>query len=423
MLRRILVFLVFIGLIGAVSFLVYFNVQETQFRLTPQHTFTMPLGVLMLGATVVGAIVMFVLALMREGRHALREWRVHRELRSAERTAEYQTEARSLALSGDFKRARQLLAKATLKRSPNVSDTVDYADTFLLEGDAAQSRRVLEDAQKDYGNEPLLLYALARACRATGDLPAAISTLERAVRVYPSSLPILMLLRDVLFEAASWQRACEIQERIIALKPADESERNWLAGARFEAAKRVPPESRGSALRGITTDHPDFVPALLARARDLEDSGDHRRAVRLLEKAAKRRPRSALLDELERITPEVNRSKLAKLYTKLVTGDPGNSKLRLRAARFFVAAGRHDEAEQLLAPLSANGSAAPAHALRAAIHEARADREGAQHEYQQAFVTHEFPPRIIACERCDAVAPAWQERCSRCGAWGTFEAR
>jgi tetratricopeptide (TPR) repeat protein len=422
MLRRILAFVVFIALIGAVSFLVYFNVQETQFRLTPKHTFNMPLGVLMLGATIAGALVMFVLALMREGRHALREWRVHRELRAAERTAEYQTEARSLALSGDFRRARALLAKATLKRAPDVSDTVDYADTFLLEGDALRARRVLEDAQKDFGNEPLLLYALARACRACGDLPAAISTLERAVRVYPASLPILMLLRDLLFEAASWQRACEVQERIIALKPNDEGERNWLAGARFEAAKREPIESRGSALRGITIEHPDFIPAVLARARELEETGEHRRAVRLLEKCAKRRPRSALLDELERITPEDKQSKLAKLYAKLVADDPGNAKLRTRAARFLVAIGRHDEAEHLLGPMSANGTAASAHALRAAIHEARADRERAQNEYKQAFAAHEFPARVIACERCDAVAPDWQERCARCGAWGTLEA-
>ena len=83
MLRRIVAFALFIALIGAVSFLVYFNAQETLFRLTPRHEFTLPLGVLILGATIAGALVMFVLALMREGRHALREWRVHRELHAA----------------------------------------------------------------------------------------------------------------------------------------------------------------------------------------------------------------------------------------------------------------------------------------------------------------------------------------------------
>src|SRR6185503_3337401 len=177
------------------------------------------------------------------------------ELQAAERTAEYQTEARSLALAGDFKRARLLLAKATNKRAPDVSDVVDYAETFLLEGDAGQARRVLEEGQKDFGNEPLLLFALARACRAGGDTAAAISTLERALRVYGSSLPILTMLRDLLFEAGSWERAGQVQELITGLRPTDERERNLLAGARFEAAKSQAADARASALRGVTGAH------------------------------------------------------------------------------------------------------------------------------------------------------------------------
>ncbi len=198
MIRRIVAFVVFIALIAGVSMLVYFNAQETSFRLTPSREVTLPLGMLMLGALVAGALVMFLFALMREGRHALREWRVHRELRAAERTAEQRTRARSLALAGDFKQARALLGKATRRHAPQASDMVDVAETYLMEGNAAEARRLLEEGQKDVGNDPLLLFALARACRATGDAAAAISALERALRAYPSSLPALTLLRDLL---------------------------------------------------------------------------------------------------------------------------------------------------------------------------------------------------------------------------------
>lgn len=422
MFRRILAFLLFIGLIAAVSFLVYFNAQETEFWLTPRHHYRLPLGVLMLAAAIAGAVVMFLLALMREGRHALREWRVHRELRAAERTAEYHTEARSLVLSGDYKRARLLLAKATQKRDPDVSDIVDYAETFLLEGDAGQARRVLEDGQKQFGNEPLMLHALARACRATGDTPAAVSTLERAVRVCPSSLSMLSMLRDLLFETGSWTRACEIQQRVSALRPADATERNRLAGARLEAARRAPGELRGSALRTLTTEHPDFAPALIERARFLEAAGDRKRAVRVLEKAAKRHPRPVLLEELERLVPDERRIKLAKLYGKLVTGNPGNSALRLRAARYLISNRRFEEAEQLLRGLSANGDGASGyvHALWAEIHEARSEPERAQQEYRQA-ISAQKPARMLACAACGGASTGWRERCPRCGAWDTFD--
>ena len=420
MLRRILAFIAFILLIGAVSSLVYYNSQDTSFRLTPEHQFTLPLGVLMLAAALGGGLLMFLIAIMREGRHALREWRVHRELRAAERTAEYQSSARSLALGGDFRRARALLTKVTQKREPDISDVIDYAETFSLEGDTGQARRALEEGLKDFGNDPLLLYALARAYRADGDLPAAVSTLERALAVYPSSKPILTLLRDLLFELGSWQRACEIQERIVALRPGDAREENRLAGARYEAAKRREGDARAVALKSVTGEHPDFVPALLARARVLAAAGEQRRAMKLLERAAKRRPRSAILDELERLTPEDRYPKLAKLYGKLVSGQPGNGRLRLRAARFLVDSGRIDDAEALLRAVSANGDLPAAHALWAQIHDARAEPDQARQSYRQALGDGK-PGSLLACEICHAPCRAWQERCPSCGAWGTLE--
>jgi thioredoxin-like negative regulator of GroEL len=128
-----------------------------------------------------------------------------------------------------------------------------------------------------------------------------------------------------------------------------------------------------------------------------------------------------LLDELERLTPEDRRARLAKLYTKLVAADPGNTKLRLRAARYLVTNGRHEEAEQLLRNVSVNGDAALAHALWAGIHEARSESDQAQQEYRQVVTAPEFPPTMLACEMCGGVSTQWQDRCRECGAWGTLE--
>jgi HemY protein len=231
---------------------------------------------------------------------------------------------------------------------------------------------------------------------------------------------MLSMLRDLLFETGSWSRACEVQERITELKPGDQVERNRLAGARLEAARREPGELRGPALRSLTGDHPDFTPALLERARFLEGAGERRRAVRLLEKAVKRRANCTLLEELERLVPEDRRSKLAKLYAKLVTGDPANARLRLRAARYLIQNQRLEEAEQILRGLPADGESTAAHALWAELHEARADPEGAQQEYRQALAAQ---PRkqFVACKSCGTASRTWRERCDRCWAWDTFE--
>jgi HemY protein len=423
MLKRVLIFVVFIALVGAVSSLVYFNVQDTEFRLTPDQAFTLPLGVLMLVATLAGALIMFIAALMREGRHALRDWRVHREMQSAERTAEHRALARSLLLAGDYKRARSLFTRATKRREPDVGDVIDYAETYIIEGDPTQARRILEDGQQDFGNEPLLLYALANACCAAGDDAAAISNLERALTVYPSSADILTLLRDLLFKTGAWRRAQEIQQRIVELKPEDEVERNRLLGARYEAARLATGEEREAALKNITTFDPDFAPAIVERARVLAAAGDDKRAVKSLEKAARRKPRAGVLEELERLTPAEQAGRLVKLYSKLVAAHPDNAALRLRAARYLISAGRIEGAAELLDGVSENGHGPALHALWAEVHSARSNPELAEASYRRALASSTSAARdSLRCQRCGVTTDVWRARCERCGSWGSLEA-
>ena len=421
MVRRIATFIVLIALIGAVALLMYFNGQETSFRLTKDMSLTLPLGGLMMLAAIAGALFMFLLALMREGRHALRDWSVHREVRGAKRNAQHIVEARSLTLAGDYKRARTLLTRATQKSSPEIGDVIDYAETFLLDNDPVQARTILEEGQKDFGNEPLLLFALAKACRATGDAPAAVSALERAVSVYPRSTALLTMLRDVLFESESWTRAEEIQRRIVELNPDDASEKNWLLGARYEAASAASEGARDEALRDIAGDDPDFLPALIDRAVIAADAGDWWRAFKILEKSVKRRPHAVVLDTLEKIVPTEDAPRLSRIYSKLVASNPDDGVLKLRAAHYLIGHGRVEEAAEMLGPPPDNGSDPAALALWGAIHDAREESTLAHGSYRGALEGSASTGGGFACGVCATPAAQWQSRCDSCGAWGTLE--
>jgi uncharacterized membrane-anchored protein len=224
-----------------------------------------------------------------------------------------------------------------------------------------------------------------------------------------------------LFETDAWERAKRVQRQLVELKPDDSSERNWLLGARYEAAVREHGAARDLALKSLCNDNPDFLPALIERAHLLEAEGDPRRAARLLEKSLKRKPHSVVLDELEKLLAEEDPARLAKLYLRLVAADPANIWLKLRAARFLVSTGRVDEADQVLAAMSGNGQPAYAEALWAAIHEAREKEELARAAYQRAFADSELTASHFACEVCGVIATDWQARCDHCGAWGMLE--
>jgi tetratricopeptide (TPR) repeat protein len=418
MLRRILTFVAFVALVAAVSALVYFNPSDTSFRYAPDKTLTLPLGVLMLGAALAGMVVMFLLMLLREGRHAVHEWRVQRGIRSAERTANLRAEARNLSLAGDFARARALFSKVMKMRDPDVADLIDYATTHALEGNAREAKRLLEHGQKDFGNDPLLLFELAKASRTAGDDAAAISALERALAVYPRSTRLLTMLRDALMDGSAWERVAEIQERIVQLKPNDATERNRLWGARYEAALRMPPGERMAALKAITVAQPDFAPAALERARTAANSGDDRRSLRILEKAIRQRPRGVLFDEIEKLCSTGDPGRVAKLYAKSLESFPQLDGLRARAARYLITIGRGQEADDLLR------GASPSDDTREVLGAAR----GLLMEARSQLGGGASVPRLVGaerhlwrCEGCRTPTEVWAARCTRCGAWGLID--
>jgi HemY protein len=375
----------------------------------------------MLAATIAGALLMFLVALWREGRHAMREWRVHREMRAAQRSVEATAQARSLALAGEFSRARALLKRATQKRSAEVADIIDYADTFMLEGDAAQARVILEEGQRTFGNDPILLYALANACVASGDARTAITTLERALAIHPRSPRLLALLRDQLFAVEDWQRATAIQARIVELNPANEVESNRMLGARYEAALRAAETERGALLKTLCNQAPGFTPATVERARSLARAGEQRRALKLLERALAPKPRSVLLDLYEEIARTEDVSRVNKLYSKLVALHPQAVDLKLRAAGALISRHRLDEAAALLSSCSSNGSAPAAQMLWAQLHDARNQPDLAHAAYREAAAGGYLAKPRFACEKCGTMSESWRARCDNCDTWGFVE--
>ena len=423
MFKRILMFAFVIVLVGAVSAFIYFNRDDQTLTLWPEFQYTLPIGAWLLGFALSGALVMFLFGLLREGRHAFNEWRVNRGIRNANRTAEMRAEARSLSLAGEYKRARALFSKATKARQPDVGDVIDYAGTYLLEGEPQEARKHLEDGQKDFGNDPLLLYALARSYKADGDDAAAISALERASAVYPNSLKLSTMLRDLLFANGQWEKAKDVQEKIVRAKPDDDVEKNWLLGSQFEAALAKEGEERDSVLRSISGSAPDFIPVVIERARALAAADDSSGAIKLLEKTAKRIPHSAVLAELAELAGKDESGRHSKFLTKLVATFTDNDDVRLQTARFLVESGRAEEAREILNARSEIAERRETSALRGAIEEAAGNTTEAMSQFRTA-ATAAFDSFInCSCDACGQPSNAWKHRCAHCGAWGTLSSK
>ncbi|MBI5504876.1 MAG: DUF1049 domain-containing protein [Deltaproteobacteria bacterium] len=372
MLRRTSSFFLAIALIAAVACLVYFNSKPTTFTLAPGYEYTMPLAWLIVGSVCCGALLVFIVLLAREGRWALRQWRIQRARRAAERATALKAEARGLVLAGQCGKARVLLAQALKHGGAVAGDVVDHAETYIAEGRFEDARRVLEEGLADFGSDPLLLHGLARCCRALGDNAAAASALERAVVSFPASVVLYRMLRDALVATSSWKRAEEVQQRLVDLLPNDGGERERLVEIRMHAIEHSEGADRETGLRAVVALNPDFAPAVVERAEILASQGRRRAALRLLLKSAKRRPTAVVLAALERLLEPTDSARLLKIYAKLRARFPRDAELALQYARLMIRMGRDDEAERALEVIDDPGrDGILADSLRALVQEHR----------------------------------------------------
>jgi tetratricopeptide (TPR) repeat protein len=391
MFRRSLTFVIVLGLIAAVAFLVYYNSQETALKLAPGLEFVFPLGWLIFIATCVGAVVVTALLVLREGRWALRQWRVEREKRLQERNALYRAEARGLVLAGQHGKARQLLRKAARGAESAVVDVVDIADSYLDESRFAEARKAIDEGIKQYGNDPLLLHARARTALAEGDTGAAAAALERALTAYPDSVVLLEMLRDAFVAAGSWRRAEAPQARIVELRPSDQYEKDRLFEIRVKATAGDPPAERDAALKAIIAIDPTFAPAVIERSRLLAARGDEKSAIKLVEKTLQRRVQPSLLDELGNLLSGSDDERLIATYRKLLGDVEGSDRVRLVLAQRLTALGQFDDASALLEELGGREDSAEIQVAWGDLLAARGDKAGAAASYRKAATTGHLP--------------------------------
>lgn len=386
MLRRSLTFLIALASIAGVSFLVYFNGGPTTVKLAPSLEFTLPLGWLILTVFTLGGVAVMLLLVLREGRWALRQWRVERAKRLQERNSQFKAEARSLRLAGQHDKARKLLRKASRSSEAAVIDILEMAETYLDEARPDEARKVIEAGIRDFGNDPLLLHALAKAAAATGDNAASIAALERARTAFPGSLAIHEMLRDSLVAVKSWRRAEEPQARIVELKPSDQREKQRLLEIRFNACLGEPENDRESSLRAINAIDADFAPAVVEWSRIVAGRGDEKGALKLIEKALRREVQAPLLAQGERILAG-DPAKLVGFLQRYAGQEGGGDLARKRLIKLYMKSGQLDDAATVLAELGPAGARVDVQLLTAELAVARSDNEGAARLFRKAAMT------------------------------------
>ena len=288
------------------------------------------------------------------------------------------------------------------------------------------SRRASPTGENEDLTAELMRQALE--ARAAGRREEAATLYRRVLERRRTHLAALRGLRDIALEAARWEEAIEIQERLAALAPPSERgrEAETLAATHYQAGRaelgRGDLATAVGHLKSAVRADRRFVPAALALGDACEAAGDHREALRAWERTAEVEPVLPLLARLERVYRHEGRpSRMIALYRDAVERAPDDPALALALGRVYFELEMLDEAAEQFEKVEVRAPDAPAvHAFLGAVFERRGQRREAFEEYRRALQlgrAFEWPHH---CGACGAPAPAWQERCAQCGRWNTL---
>jgi lipopolysaccharide biosynthesis regulator YciM len=177
----------------------------------------------------------------------------------------------------------------------------------------------------------------------------------------------------------------------------------------------------GHLRSALKTDR-DFVPASVALGDALEQTGDHREAIRTWERAVDLRPALPLLARLERAYREEGRpSRMIALYRSAAERFPDDVSIAAGLGRVYLELEMLDEAADQFERVEMRAPDHPAvHAYLGAVFERRGETREACEEYRRALRLAEVFTWPHRCDGCNASVRAWRDRCPHCGRWNSL---
>jgi len=331
-------------------------------RLTPSRIVQLPLGILLVGTFVLGAVIAILAVALQQLGRRLAQWGEARRAKQEAQLAELNERGAALGWSGDLERSRAVFKKAWRKDPHNKEAALALAASYTDTGENAAAKQVLEAAVAELPNDPDLRYALGEALRRNGEIGAAIR-MQETIRVqYPTAPRVLLALRELYRAAQQWKEAADVQELYIRQMSSSDDlgpEREDLRTLRFREALRIAdPNERAAALMPMAENDPSFAAAVEAAGQALIAAGRNDEAQRLWEKSLRRAPRLSTLESLLDLqTQAAGRNRVVDLLGRY-GGALDADEARLLRARAALRNDDLERAQEALDGVSNQGSAA-----------------------------------------------------------------
>lgn len=421
----------FIFIVFAFGFLFFseLNPGNIEVYLTADQSFTSSAPIILLTAVLIGLLIGNGIHILSLGVSSVGQWRRNRKQKKDAEVGTIYRDGVARLLSGDLKKARQLLQKALDRDSRRVDTYLALANVALQEGIPAQGIDLLLKARDLDPKSFEVLFKLAATYADAGRIQDAIEIYRELLAGDSENRKALRALRDLHIEQGEWQDALGLQKRILkaaAGGPKADSEKQQSLQLRYEVAylalENGEVEQASNAFRELIKQETDFTPARVSLGDAYRRLNRSAEAAEVYQEGYRVQKKSVFLSRLEDLYMSAeDPSALLGFYRSQMQQDNEDLLLKLYLGRLCLRLEMVDEAlEQLHAVESSGIDFRQLHLLLAEANRRRNNIDEALAEYQMALGIDNHLNLGFVCEFCGDTHDSWLSRCPTCGTWDSL---
>jgi lipopolysaccharide biosynthesis regulator YciM len=422
-------FMLLIILFG-VFFLFFWNLNphDVTIHLFGNQDFTYPVAFVVIGGILIGLMLGFGAHICSSLMVMWNNWKRDQAEKLNREVGAIYREGVDHLLSGDLKKARELLQKALDRDPRRVETLIALANLHSQEGTPAAGLIQLRKARDLDPENREVLFKVAALQEEQGQEEGAIGTYQEIIGRERDNRKALRSLRDLYIKHCRWKDALDAQRLIFKAGPdtsrlAEEKEK--LLYLRYEVARLALGEGAvdhaKSELKDLIRQMPDFSPAWISLGDALAAQGRGDEAIQLWQEGYVTQGKGIFLSRLEDYF--MNRedpSSLLSFYHRILLERNYDLMARLFYGKLCLRLEMVEEALDQFQAIEGSGlETRQVHLLLAEAHRRRNRLADAITEYQKALGIGTRLTLSYVCDACNAPAIEWDGRCPACGQWGT----
>lgn len=432
MLLRLLLLIVIV-LFSLLGYITYLN-HETYVSLflIQGRSFTTSLPAVIIVSFASGALIVFMVGLIRDVVEGWKELKKERRGKKEEALQGEIAKGLSFLLKGNVEQGRIHLTNA-LKRDPeNLDIYAKLSDIYAGEGKLKEAVEILERAWSiDSQNEEILLKK-ARLYGQMGNLVMAIAALEKVLARDPNDMAALKDLRDVYLHQNNGKEALGVQKHIVSIMKSETDasrEKCFYLGLKYEYAQSLMQsendgflEKAGRLCKEIIKAQKGFQPAYVLLGDIYQKQRRWVEAGKILGKGFRVSRSVIFLLRLEDLYLKRDDPKtLLKIYRRTLENNPDSTIIPLFYSRLCLELSMLDEAMDELVEIKKRRKAnAPLHGLMAEVYARKGQFEAAVREYRKTSQLAGSLQLLFVCRSCHRESIEWIGRCPSCNQWNTY---